>query len=128
MSDFTDLTLATARAGLAAKKFSAVELTQAHVTAIEQNRALNAFITETPDKALAMAKASDERLARGEGGVLEGLPIAIKDLFCTKDILTTASTASSRRTNRPSRRSCGMPAPIAWASSISTNSPWVRRT
>jgi len=92
MSDFTDLTLATARAGLAAKKFSAVELTQAHVTAIEQNRALNAFITETPDKALAMAKASDERLARGEGGVLEGLPIAIKDLFCTKDILTTAAS------------------------------------
>jgi aspartyl-tRNA(Asn)/glutamyl-tRNA(Gln) amidotransferase subunit A len=92
MSDFTDLTLATARAGLAARKFSAVELTQAHVTAIENNRGLNAFITETPDKALAMAKASDERLARGEGGVLEGLPIAIKDLFCTKDVLTTAAS------------------------------------
>ena len=92
MSDFTDLTLATARAGLAAKKFSSVELTRAHVAAIEAARGLNAFITETPDKALAMAKASDERLARGEGGVLEGLPIAIKDLFCTKDVLTTAGS------------------------------------
>ena len=92
MSDFTDLTLATAREGLAAKKFSSVELTQAHVAAIEAARGLNAFITETPDKALAMAKASDERLARGEGGVLEGLPIAIKDLFCTKDVLTTAGS------------------------------------
>ena len=92
MSDFTDLTLATAREGLAAKKFSSVELTRAHVAAIEAARGLNAFITETPDKALAMAKASDERLARGEGGVLEGLPIAIKDLFCTKDVLTTAGS------------------------------------
>ena len=92
MSDFTDLTLATAREGLAAKKFSSVELTQAHVAAIEAARGLNAFITETPDKALAMAQASDERLARGEGGVLEGLPIAIKDLFCTKDVLTTAGS------------------------------------
>jgi aspartyl-tRNA(Asn)/glutamyl-tRNA(Gln) amidotransferase subunit A len=92
MSDFTDLTLVTAREGLAARKFSAVELTQAHITAIEGARDLNAFITETPEKALAMAKASDERLARGEGGVLEGLPIAIKDLFCTKDVLTTAAS------------------------------------
>ena len=92
MSDFTDLTLATAREGLAAKKFSSVELTRAHVAAIEAARGLNAFITETPDKALAMAQASDERLARGEGGVLEGLPIAIKDLFCTKDVLTTAGS------------------------------------
>ena len=92
MSDFTDLTLATAREGLAARKFSAVELTQAHITAIEGARDLNAFITETPEKALEMAKASDARLARGEGGVLEGLPIAIKDLFCTKDVLTTAAS------------------------------------
>ena len=92
MSDFTDLTLATAREGLAAKKFSSVELTRAHVAAIEAARGLNAFITETPDKALAMAEASDQRLARGEGGVLEGLPIAIKDLFCTKDVLTTAGS------------------------------------
>ncbi|HLZ67484.1 MAG TPA: Asp-tRNA(Asn)/Glu-tRNA(Gln) amidotransferase subunit GatA [Aliidongia sp.] len=92
MSDFTDLTLASARAGLAARKFSAVELTKAHIAAIEGARDLNAFITETPDKALEMAQVSDARLARGEGGVLEGLPIAIKDLFCTKDVLTTAAS------------------------------------
>jgi aspartyl-tRNA(Asn)/glutamyl-tRNA(Gln) amidotransferase subunit A len=92
MSDFTDLTLASARKGLAERKFSAVELARAHVAAIEASRALNAFITETPEKALAMAEASDQRLARGEGGVLEGLPIAIKDLFCTKDVLTTAGS------------------------------------
>jgi aspartyl-tRNA(Asn)/glutamyl-tRNA(Gln) amidotransferase subunit A len=92
MSDFTDLTLATARKGLAERKFSSVELTRAHVEAIEASRALNAFVTETPEKALAMAEASDQRLARGEGGVLEGLPIAIKDLFCTKDVLTTAGS------------------------------------
>jgi len=92
MSDFTDLTLASARDGLAAKKFSAVELAKAHIAAIEANRGLNAFITETPDKALEMAAASDAKLARGEGGVLEGLPIAIKDLFCTKGVLTTAAS------------------------------------
>ncbi len=92
MAGFTDLTLATARDGLKRKEFSAVELTRAHIAAIEDARALNAFITETPDKALAQAEASDARLAKGEGGVLEGLPIAIKDLFCTKDVLTTAGS------------------------------------
>jgi aspartyl-tRNA(Asn)/glutamyl-tRNA(Gln) amidotransferase subunit A len=92
MSDFTDLTLSTARDGLKNKDFTAVELTRAHIAAIEDARSLNAFITETPDKALAQAAESDARLARGEGGALEGLPIAIKDLFCTKDVLTTAGS------------------------------------
>jgi aspartyl-tRNA(Asn)/glutamyl-tRNA(Gln) amidotransferase subunit A len=92
MSDFTDLTLSTARDGLKNKDFTAVELTRAHIAAIEDARGLNAFITETPDKALAQAAESDARLARGEGGTLEGLPIAIKDLFCTKDVLTTAGS------------------------------------
>jgi aspartyl-tRNA(Asn)/glutamyl-tRNA(Gln) amidotransferase subunit A len=92
MGAFTDLTLASARDGLKRREFSAVELTQAHIAAIEAARHLNAFITETPDQALGQARASDARLAKGEGGVLEGLPIAIKDLFCTKDILTTAGS------------------------------------
>jgi len=92
MVAFTDLTLASARDGLQRREFSAVELTQAHIAAIEGARHLNAFITETPDKALVQARASDARLARGEGGVLEGLPIAIKDLFCTQDVLTTAGS------------------------------------
>src|SRR5947209_5984851 len=92
MSDLTQLTLAEARAGLAARTFSATELTQAHLAAMEAARPLNAFLKETPDRALAMAKASDERLGRGEGGPLEGLPLGIKDLYCTQGVETTAAS------------------------------------
>jgi aspartyl-tRNA(Asn)/glutamyl-tRNA(Gln) amidotransferase subunit A len=92
MAELTELTLAAARDGLKRRAFSAQELAQAHVEAVEATRALNAFITETPEKALAMAEASDARLARGEAGLLEGLPIAIKDLFCTEGVLTTAGS------------------------------------
>src|SRR5690242_16898340 len=55
-------------------------------------RPLNAYITETPEQALAMAKASDVRLARGEALAMEGIPLAIKDLFCTEGVLTTAGS------------------------------------
>ncbi|MGE4227557.1 MAG: Asp-tRNA(Asn)/Glu-tRNA(Gln) amidotransferase subunit GatA [Dongiaceae bacterium] len=92
MTALTDLTNAGARAGLAKKQFSSEELTEAHVRAVEAARDLNAFITETPDKALEMAKASDARRAKGDGGVLEGIPLAIKDLFCTEGVLTTAGS------------------------------------
>ncbi|MBI1868209.1 MAG: Asp-tRNA(Asn)/Glu-tRNA(Gln) amidotransferase subunit GatA [Methylocystis sp.] len=92
MSDPTHLTLVEARDALASKTLSAVELTQAHLDAIVKARALNAFITETPEQALRMAKASDARLARGEGGPLEGLPLGIKDLYCTKGVRTTAAS------------------------------------
>ncbi|HYE00071.1 MAG TPA: Asp-tRNA(Asn)/Glu-tRNA(Gln) amidotransferase subunit GatA [Alphaproteobacteria bacterium] len=92
MTNLTHLTLAAARDGLRAKAFTAVELTEAHIRAVEANRALNAFITETPDRALDMARQSDARLAKGEGGPMEGLPLAIKDLFCTKGVLTTAAS------------------------------------
>ena len=92
MSELTELTLAEARDGLAAKKFSARELAVEHNAAVEHIRPLNAFITATPDRALEMAAASDARLARGEAGVLEGIPIAVKDLFCTKGVLTTAGS------------------------------------
>ncbi|MDR3375699.1 MAG: Asp-tRNA(Asn)/Glu-tRNA(Gln) amidotransferase subunit GatA [Ancalomicrobiaceae bacterium] len=92
MSDLTKLTLAEARAGLIAKSYSAVELTRAHLEAIEKARALNAFVTETPEKALAMAAKSDERLASGQAGPLEGIPLAVKDLFCTDGVRTTASS------------------------------------
>jgi len=88
----TSFTLALARDALKAKKISSKELTQSFVTAIEQGRPLNAYVTETPEKALAMASASDAKLAKGEGGALEGLPLAIKDLFCTKGTLTTAGS------------------------------------
>src|SRR5918993_1886208 len=93
VTELTHLTIAEARDGLKAKTFSATELAQAHVDAIEKARALNAFVLETPDKALAMAGASDERLARGEARPLEGIPLGIKDLFCTEG---TVSTAGSR--------------------------------
>ena len=87
-----DLTLAQARKGLRERRFSAVELTRAHLEAMARHRALNAFIVETPERALAMAEASDQRLARGEARPLEGLPIGMKDLFCTKGIATTAGS------------------------------------
>src|SRR5258708_5768738 len=59
---------------------------------MEATRPLNAFITETPERALEMAAASDARLAKGEALPLDGIPIAVKDLFCTKGVLTTAAS------------------------------------
>lgn len=92
MSDLTSLTLVEARKALDKKEFSATELTKAHLQKMEQTDHLNAFITKTPDYALARAAESDGKLAKGQGGLLEGLPIGMKDLFCTKDILTTAGS------------------------------------
>jgi aspartyl-tRNA(Asn)/glutamyl-tRNA(Gln) amidotransferase subunit A len=92
VTGLTEITLAEARAGLAAKQFSARELAEAYIAAIEAARPLNAYITETPDIALDMAAASDERLAKGEARPLDGIPIAVKDLFCTKGVLTTAAS------------------------------------
>ena len=92
MTALTDLTITDALDGLAKKQFSSKELTEAHVRAVEAARGLNAFITETPDKALEMAKASDARRVKGDGALLEGIPLAIKDLFCTQDVLTTAGS------------------------------------
>jgi aspartyl-tRNA(Asn)/glutamyl-tRNA(Gln) amidotransferase subunit A len=87
----TNLTIAQARDGLRDKSFSAQELTQAHLDAIAAgNAALNAFVLPTPEQALSMAAASDARLGKGEGGALEGIPLGIKDLFCTKGVRTTA--------------------------------------
>jgi aspartyl-tRNA(Asn)/glutamyl-tRNA(Gln) amidotransferase subunit A len=90
MTDLTSLPLAQARDGLGKKDFSAAELTDAYLRAIESARVLNAFVLETPDRARAMARASDARLASGEAGPLEGLPLGIKDLFCTAGVRTTA--------------------------------------
>jgi aspartyl-tRNA(Asn)/glutamyl-tRNA(Gln) amidotransferase subunit A len=92
MSSLTALTLAEARAGLRAKEFSARELALAYIAAMEEIRPLNAFITETAEQALLMAAASDERLAKGAARPLDGIPIAVKDLFCTKGVLTTAAS------------------------------------
>ncbi len=90
MTDLTKLTIAEARKGLKDRDFTAVELTEAYVAKMNEGRKYNAFVCETQEKALAQAKQSDEKLAHGEGGALEGIPLGIKDLFCTKDIATTA--------------------------------------
>lgn len=92
MSALNDLTIAQLRDGLKARKFSAREVTDTYLSAMEKQRGLNAFILETPDVARAQAAASDEKLAKGEAGALEGVPLGIKDLFCTKDVQTTAGS------------------------------------
>lgn len=90
MTDLTKLTISEAKDGLAKKEFTAVELTEAYLKNMDAKRALNAFVTETPEKALEQAKASQAKIDAGTGGNLEGIPLGIKDLFCTKDIRTTA--------------------------------------
>ena len=87
-----DLSIEEARLGLDNKEFSSVELTKAHIEAMEKNRGLNIFVTETPELALEQAKKSDEKIARGNAGILEGIPLAIKDNYCTNGVLTTAAS------------------------------------
>jgi aspartyl-tRNA(Asn)/glutamyl-tRNA(Gln) amidotransferase subunit A len=89
-ADLTDLTLAEARDAVRAKKVSSHELTEAFLKRMEAARVLNAYVLETPDVALKEADAADKRIAKGEGRALEGLPLAIKDLFATKGVRTTA--------------------------------------
>jgi aspartyl-tRNA(Asn)/glutamyl-tRNA(Gln) amidotransferase subunit A len=86
------LSLAEARDGLARRAFTAREVAAAYNDAVDETRALNAYITPTPERALAMAEAADRRLAHGEALALDGIPIAVKDLYCTKDVLTTAGS------------------------------------
>ena len=93
MTDLTKLTLKAAVDGLRDKAFSSEEITRAFVDTIEAaNPRLNAYVVQTPDKALEMARASDTRIARGEAGPLEGAPLGIKDLFCTDGVQTTAGS------------------------------------
>jgi len=89
MSALTDLSLAEMKAGLDARQFSAVELAQAHFDAMAANRHLNAFIVETPELALAHAKAVDDGK---RGGPLAGIPLGIKDLFASDGVQTTAGS------------------------------------
>ncbi|HZP75775.1 MAG TPA: Asp-tRNA(Asn)/Glu-tRNA(Gln) amidotransferase subunit GatA [Pseudolabrys sp.] len=92
MAELTALTIAEARDGLQRKDFTARELADAHLAAMEKARALNAYVLETPERASAMAKAADARIASGKAGPLEGIPIAVKDMFCTQDVRTTAGS------------------------------------
>jgi aspartyl-tRNA(Asn)/glutamyl-tRNA(Gln) amidotransferase subunit A len=89
----TDLTLAEGLEALDKREISAVELTQAFLDAIERlNPRLNAYITVTGEAALADAAASDARRAKGEARALDGIPLGIKDLFCTEGTRTTAGS------------------------------------
>src|SRR5437763_3059442 len=90
MTNLTSMTIAEAKAGLANKSFTSLELTDAHLAAIEAARSLNAFVLETPEQARAMARAVDAKIAKGQGGPLAGIPLGIKDLFATRDVRTTA--------------------------------------
>src|SRR5262249_27834380 len=90
MTDLTSLKLADARDRLRRREFSATELADAHLAAMEQARALNAYVLETPERARAMAQAADARLKAGDARPLEGLALGIKDMFATKDTRTTA--------------------------------------
>ncbi len=88
----TDLTITQAKDLLSKKEISAVELTKAYIDNMEKYRGLNAFVTETPEIALEQAKVADENIARNKARELEGIPMAIKDLYCTKGVRTTASS------------------------------------
>jgi aspartyl-tRNA(Asn)/glutamyl-tRNA(Gln) amidotransferase subunit A len=92
MSGLTRLSIPEIRDGLTRKAFSATELCQAYLANIESARALNAYVCETPDRALAMAADSDKRIARGEARALEGVPLGIKDLFCTQGVHSQAGS------------------------------------
>ncbi|HEY9081528.1 Asp-tRNA(Asn)/Glu-tRNA(Gln) amidotransferase subunit GatA [Magnetovibrio sp.] len=93
MTKLTELNIATARDGLAKGEFSAAELAEAYIQAMQGGRDLNAYITETPEVALERARESDDRRAKGDHiGAMDGIPIAMKDLFCTEGVLTTAGS------------------------------------
>jgi aspartyl-tRNA(Asn)/glutamyl-tRNA(Gln) amidotransferase subunit A len=90
MSKLTSLSLAESVRSLRKREFSAKELTEAHIAAVAGARPLNAFVLETPERAREMAARADAALARGEGGPLAGIPLGVKDMFCTAGVRTTA--------------------------------------
>ena len=92
MSELIKLTITEARDKLAKKEFSVTDLTSSYIKSMEQNRGLNAYITETPEIALKMAADSQSRIDAGKAGILEGIPLGIKDLYCTKGVKTTAGS------------------------------------
>jgi len=92
MAGMFDLTIAAARDAMRKGDLAPTEFVGTYIKAVEAARPLNAYVTETPDKAMESAKASEDRLAKGEGGALEGIPLGIKDLFCTEGVLSTAGS------------------------------------
>src|SRR2546429_8470246 len=90
MTDLTSLTLADARDRLRRREFSATELADAHLAALEKARALNAYVLETPERARAMAQEADARLKAGDARAPEGPALRLKDMVAPKDLRTTA--------------------------------------
>ena len=90
MSDLISLTIAQALSGLSTKKFSSLELTNSHLAQMKKHRNLNAYVLETPAIARKQAAESDTRIAIGEARKLDGIPIGVKYLYCTKDVRTTS--------------------------------------
>ena len=92
MSNIVDLNLAELKKAIIDKDLSAKEATEAYLEAMERGAHLNCFISTTADKAIQMAKASDQRIESGNALPLDGIPIGVKDLFCTSGVLTTAGS------------------------------------
>ena len=93
MADITSLSIAELSKGLNNKEFSSTEVTKAYIEKMENGRKYNAFITETAEYALRQAAESDKRISGGKRlSDLDGVPLGIKDLFCTENIRTTAAS------------------------------------
>ncbi|MEM6619939.1 MAG: Asp-tRNA(Asn)/Glu-tRNA(Gln) amidotransferase subunit GatA [Pseudomonadota bacterium] len=92
-SDLTALTLAKARDGLRRGDFTALDLTEAYIAAIDGAEILNAYVHKTPDKARDQARAADARIKTGDAPDLCGIPLGIKDLFCTQATESQAASA-----------------------------------
>ena len=90
MADLLSLSAVEARAALDAGEVSAPELTGAYLAAIEETGALNNYVAVTADKAMEMAEASQVRIKADEAGLIEGIPVGVKDLFCTAGVASTA--------------------------------------
>ena len=90
MSELTTLTIAQARDGLRKGEYSSVELTEAHIKAMAEQKALNAYVVDTPEIALDSAKKADAAIKNGDAPAMTGIPVAVKDLYCTKGVSSTA--------------------------------------
>ena len=92
MSDLSKLTIAAARDAMRKGEVSSVELTQGYLKSIEGSGALNAFVHHTPEIAVAQAEAADVRIKAGDAPDMCGIPLGIKDLFCTKGVASQAAS------------------------------------